>query len=61
MNFGRKGYILGTYGGVLAYGILNNSLSWIGIGTYTKYCVQGLAFLAIVFVNTLTERKLGRG
>ena len=44
----------------LAYGILNNILSWIGIGTYTKYAVQGMVFLLIVFINTYTERKLGR-
>lgn len=58
---GGKGSVLGTLGGVLAYGILNNILSWIGLGTYTKYAVQGLVFLLIVFINTYTERKLGRG
>lgn len=58
---GGKGSVLGTFGGVLAYGILNNILSWIGLGTYTKYAVQGLVFLFIVFINTYSERKLGRG
>ena len=57
---GGKGSVLGTFGGVLAYGILNNILSWIGLGTYTKYAVQGVVFLLIVFINTYTERKLGR-
>lgn len=58
---GGKGSIIGTFGGVLAYGILNNILSWIGLGTYTKYMVQGFVFLIIVWINTYSERKLGRG
>ena len=57
---GGKGSIVGTFGGVLAYGILNNILSWIGLGTYTKYLVQGIVFLFIVWLNTHSNRKLGK-
>lgn len=57
---GGKGSVIGTFGGVLAYGILNNILSWIGLGTYEKYLVQGIVFLFIVWVNTYSNRKLGR-
>lgn len=57
---GGKGSVIGTFGGVLAYGILNNILSWIGLGTYEKYLVQGLVFLFIVWLNTYSNRKLGR-
>lgn len=57
---GGKGSVVGTFGGVLAYGILNNILSWIGLGTYEKYLVQGLVFLFIVWLNTYSNRKLGR-
>lgn len=57
---GGKGTVVGTFGGVLAYGILNNILSWIGLGTYEKYLVQGLVFLFIVWLNTYSNRKLGR-
>ncbi|MDD3338635.1 MAG: ABC transporter permease [Lachnospiraceae bacterium] len=58
---GGKGSVVGTFGGVLAYGILNNVLSWIGLGTYEKYLVQGLVFLFIVWLNTYSNRKLGKG
>lgn len=57
---GGKGSIVGTFGGVLAYGILNNLLSWIGLGTYSKYLVQGIVFLFIVWLNTYSNRKLGK-
>ena len=57
---GGKGTMVGTFGGVLAYGILNNCLSWIGLGTYTKYLVQGIVFLFIVWLNTYSNRKLGK-
>ena len=57
---GGKGSVIGTFGGVLAYGILNNILSWIGLGTYEKYLVQGLVFLFIVWLNTYSNRKLGK-
>lgn len=57
---GGKGSMIGTFGGVLAYGMLNNILSWIGFGTYTKYLVQGIVFLFIVWLNTYSNRKLGK-
>lgn len=57
---GGKGSILGTFGGVIAYGILNNVLSWVGLGTYEKYLVQGLVFLFIVWLNSYSNRKLGK-
>lgn len=57
---GGKGSILGTFGGVIAYGILNNLLSWVGLGTYEKYFVQGLVFLFIVWLNAYSNRKLGK-
>ncbi len=57
---GGKGSIVGTFGGVIAYGILNNILSWVGLGTYEKYLVQGLVFLFIVWLNAYSNRKLGK-
>ncbi|MDD3217880.1 MAG: ABC transporter permease [Lachnospiraceae bacterium] len=57
---GGKGSVVGTFGGVIAYGILNNILSWIGLGTYEKYLVQGVVFLFIVWLNTYSNRKLGK-
>lgn len=35
-------------------------ISWIGLGTYTKYLVQGIVFLFIVWLNTHSNRKLGK-
>ena len=43
---GGKGSIVGTFGG--------------GLGTYTKYLVQGIVFLFIVWLNTHSNRKLGK-
>ena len=57
---GGKGSAVGAFGGVLAYGILNNILSWVGLGTYSKYLVQGIMFLFIVWMNTHSNRRLGR-
>jgi len=57
---GGKGSVVGAFGGVLAYGILNNILSWVGLGTYEKYLVQGIVFLFIVWLNTYSNRKLGK-
>ena len=57
---GGKGSVIGAFGGVLAYGILNNILSFIGLDTYSKYLVQGIVFLFIVWLNTYSNRKLGK-
>jgi len=57
---GGKGSVVGAFGGVLAYGILNNILSWVGLGSYEKYLVQGIVFLFIVWLNTYSNRKLGK-
>ncbi|MDO5324530.1 MAG: ABC transporter permease [Clostridia bacterium] len=57
---GGKGSVIGAFGGVLAYSILNNILSWIGLDTYSKYLVQGIVFLFIVWLNTYSNRKLGK-
>ncbi len=57
---GGKGTVIGAFGGVLAYGILNNILSFIGLDTYSKYLVQGIVFLFIVWLNTYSNRKLGK-
>ena len=57
---GGKGSVIGVFGGVLAYGILNNILSFIGLDTYSKYLVQGIVFLFIVWLNSYSNRKLGK-
>ncbi len=57
---GGMGTVIGAFGGVLAYAILNNILSFVGLDTYSKYLVQGIVFLFIVWLNTYSDRKLGK-
>ncbi len=57
---GGKGDIVGTFGGVLTMGLLQNVMNLIGISTFTQYLVLGLTFLLIVWINTNSDRKLGK-
>ncbi|MEG0382265.1 MAG: ABC transporter permease [Christensenella sp.] len=57
---GGKGTIVGVFGGVLAVGMLNNIMALLGISTFNQYLVTGIVFLLIVWINTTSERKLGR-
>lgn len=58
---GGKGDLIGVFGGVLTVGMLNNIMTLIGIPTFNQWLVQGLVFLFIVWLNTNSARKLGRG
>ncbi|MBC5647490.1 ABC transporter permease [Christensenella tenuis] len=60
MLSGGKGTIVGVFGGVLVVGMLNNIMTLIGIPTFQQYLVTGLVFLFVVWLNTNSERKLGR-
>jgi ribose/xylose/arabinose/galactoside ABC-type transport system permease subunit len=57
---GGKGNMLGTFGGVLTMGLLQNVMNLIGISTFTQYLILGLTFLLIVWINTNSDRKLGK-
>ena len=57
---GGKGTMLGTFGGVLTMGLLQNVMNLIGISTFTQYLILGLTFLLIVWINTNSDRKLGK-
>jgi ribose/xylose/arabinose/galactoside ABC-type transport system permease subunit len=57
---GGRGTIIGVFGGVITIGILSNIMNLIGIPTFNQWLVQGLVFLFIVWLNTLSSRKLGR-
>ncbi len=57
---GGKGTIVGVFGGVLVLGMLNNIMTLMGIPTFNQWLVQGIVFLFIVWLNTNSERKLGR-
>lgn len=57
---GGKGDMIGTFGGVLTMGLLQNVMNLIGISTFTQYLVLGLTFLLIVWINTNSDRKLGK-
>jgi len=60
MLSGGKGNIVGVFGGVLVVGMLNNIMTLIGIPTFHQYLVTGLVFLFVVWLNTNSERKMGR-
>jgi ribose/xylose/arabinose/galactoside ABC-type transport system permease subunit len=58
---GGTGSMAGVFGGVVTIGMLSNIMNLIGIPTFNQWLVQGLVFLFIVWLNTNSARKLGRG
>lgn len=58
---GGRGNIVGVFGGVITIGMLSNIMNLIGIPTFNQWLVQGIVFLFIVWLNTNSSRKLGRG
>ena len=58
---GGRGSIMGVFGGVITIGMLSNIMNLIGIPTFNQWLVQGIVFLFIVWLNTNSSRKLGRG
>lgn len=57
---GGRGSILGVAGGVITLGILNNLMTFVGLGTFEQLFVKGLVFIAIVWFNSFSLRKLGK-
>ena len=58
---GGRGNITGVFGGGITIGMLSNIMNLIGIPTFNQWLVQGIVFLFIVWLNTNSSRKLGRG
>jgi ribose/xylose/arabinose/galactoside ABC-type transport system permease subunit len=58
---GGAGSMTGVFGGVITIGMLSNIMNLIGIPTFNQWLVQGIVFLFIVWLNTNSARKLGRG
>jgi ribose/xylose/arabinose/galactoside ABC-type transport system permease subunit len=58
---GGTGSMTGVFGGVITIGMLSNIMNLIGIPTFNQWLVQGIVFLFIVWLNTNSARKLGRG
>ncbi|MDR2434772.1 MAG: ABC transporter permease [Treponema sp.] len=58
---GGAGSMAGVFGGVITIGMLSNIMNLIGIPTFNQWLVQGVVFLFIVWLNTNSARKLGRG
>jgi ribose/xylose/arabinose/galactoside ABC-type transport system permease subunit len=57
---GGRGTILGVLGGSLIIGILNNIMTLLGIGTFSQDMIRGAIFIAVVGINALSLRRLGR-
>ncbi len=57
---GGRGSMIGVLGGVVVIGLINNILTLLGVGTFAQAVVQGLVFIAVVWFNTYSLRKLGK-
>lgn len=57
---GGRGNFLGVIGGVITLGLLSNVMTFIGLGTFEQLFIKGLVFILIVWLNTVSLRKLGR-
>lgn len=57
---GGKGNLIGVFGGVISLGMLTNIMNLIGVPTFNQWFVQGLVFLFIVWLNSFSDRKLGK-
>ncbi len=57
---GGRGTILGVLGGSLIIAILNNIMTLIGINTFSQDMVRGAIFIAVVGLNALSLRRMGR-
>lgn len=55
--FGGRGKLLGTILGVLLYGIIINGLILTGTNPYLQSLIKGLILLAVVLVDTISNRK----
>ena len=58
--FGGRGNFVGVIGGVITLGLMSNIMTFIGLGTFEQLFVKGLVFIAIVWLNTFSLRKLGK-
>jgi ribose/xylose/arabinose/galactoside ABC-type transport system permease subunit len=57
---GGRGSFLGVVGGVITLGLLSNILTFMGLGTFPQLFVKGFVFILIVWLNTVSLRKLGK-
>jgi len=57
---GGRGTILGVLGGSLIIAIINNIMTLIGINTFSQDMVRGAIFIAVVGINALSLRRMGR-
>ena len=51
---------MGVIGGVITLGLMSNIMTFIGLGTFPQLFVKGLVFIAIVWLNSFSLRKLGK-
>ncbi len=57
---GGRGNFLGVVGGVITLGLLSNVMTFLGLGTFEQLFIKGLVFIFIVWLNSLSLRKLGK-
>lgn len=57
---GGRGDIIGVLGGVFVIGLMRNVMTLYGMGTFRQQIVTGIVFIAVVGLNAVSLRKLGR-
>jgi len=57
---GGRGNMLGLFGGVLVIGLLQNIMTFIGIGTFSQKIFTGIVFIIVVGLNLYYLRRMGR-
>ena len=59
MNGGR-GSVVGTFLGALFYAVLAKALPLVGLDSIWQNLIKGIVVLAVVLINTLTQRAMDR-
>lgn len=58
---GGKGDIIGTFGGVLAIGILRNGMNLMQVPAFYVYVILGSILIAVLFLDKQLNRRDGEG
>ena len=57
---GGRGNMLGLFGGVIVIGLLENIMTFIGIGTFSQNIITGIVFISVVGLNLYNLRRMGK-
>ena len=57
---GGRGSVVGTFLGALFYAVLAKALPLVGLDSIWQNLIKGIVVLAVVLINTLTQRAMDR-